>query len=255
MNKITVSQLQPGDVLLYHRTAFMSRLIQLFDGTSFSHASIFDGENVVEAIGSGVVVRSVHDSTFDAEYVKVFRLFKSGNVLGSPELPYDPVGQKGIDWFKNNPQRYAYEEILLLAVLAITRRVPLPFVRPILDHAAGVIVAIIAQGKQPVICSELVYRCFLNAGDQYLPTIVGYQELGAVIARNARLGGPDAQRLDDEEFERRRITAQYLELYLRSKMEAENFNAFGAVGPDPNFITPGDLSKSPDLHCQGVLQT
>jgi cell wall-associated NlpC family hydrolase len=70
---IKPSELQPGDVLLYHGNSFISRLIRLFDGTEYSHASIWVGDHVVEAIGQGVVGRSLAVSTADVKYTDVYR--------------------------------------------------------------------------------------------------------------------------------------------------------------------------------------
>ena len=53
-DKVLPNQLQPGDVLLYHGTGFISDMIRLFDGSDYSHAALFNGQNVVEAIASGI---------------------------------------------------------------------------------------------------------------------------------------------------------------------------------------------------------
>lgn len=223
----------------------------MFDGTDYSHAGIWDGKNVTEALGDGVVTRSLGESVSSAKFVGIARLMKKGNELGSPKLPSDPVLTKGIKFFQDNPSKYAYEEILLLAVLALTRRIPVPFLRGILDHAAGVINDILARGKEPVICSELVFRCFLLAGPDYVPHIVGASRFGELLSLNARVGQSAA--LTDDEYERSRLVTEYLDLYLHAKQDTET-RPFEIKATNPNFVTPGDLFKSPDLKFQGILE-
>src|SRR5262249_7115548 len=63
---------------------------------------------------------------------------------------------------------YAYHQIVLLAILSLTRRIPLPpvgrrLVRVALDQAAGVLNSLVEDGRQLMICSEFVYRCYDEA--------------------------------------------------------------------------------------------
>jgi hypothetical protein len=63
---------------------------------------------------------------------------------------------------------YAYHQILLLAILSLTRRVPLSpvgrrLVRAALDEAVGVLNKMAENGRQLMICSEFVFRCYNEA--------------------------------------------------------------------------------------------
>ncbi len=76
--------------------------------------------------------------------------------------------------------RYGYEQILLLALLVSTQQIAwewIPgiasFVRDALDAAAAELASLTAAGRGPMICSELVYRCYEEAGEQYHIRIVG----------------------------------------------------------------------------------
>lgn len=70
----------------------------------------------------------------------------------------------------NNGDRYAYEQILLLALLCVTRKVEPSaifsrLVRAVLDKAASYFSNIAAgiTGGEPMICSEFVFRCYDEA--------------------------------------------------------------------------------------------
>lgn len=254
METLATNKLLAGDVLLYQGSSFLGGLIRWFDGTEYNHASIFDGKHVIEALGNGINTRSVANSIKGSK-VDVYRLRKGGKFLGDPGFPADKV-ISSIRKISTNPQRYAYEEILLLAVLVTTRRVPLPYLRWILDNAASLIAKLLAAGKEPMICSELVYRAFLGAGSEYTPKILGTYFTGSQITK---LALPPTVEPIDEDPECIRAKIEFLELYLQASAKDEEtvdtFVTAAAKGnPNPNFITPGDLKKSPELHHMGTLK-
>lgn len=173
-NPVSPNQLQPGDVLLYRGNGFISNMIRLFDGSQYSHAAFYNGQNVVEAIASGIAERSLATSV-EATPVDVYRFISTdGHKLGDAGFGVQPVLDTSAG-FVAKADRYAYEQILLLAALAGSRRIPvvsdIPFLhwilRNILDNAAEVLAKIVADGKEPMICSELVYRCYTESGPQY----------------------------------------------------------------------------------------
>ncbi|NTV09137.1 MAG: hypothetical protein HGA81_11135, partial [Chlorobium limicola] len=88
---IHVSDLCPCDVLLYHGDSAIAHLIQWFSGSEYSHTSIYDGAMVVEAVADGVKKHTVDESVSSTVYVDVWRLKKEGHLIGSPELPVQPV--------------------------------------------------------------------------------------------------------------------------------------------------------------------
>ncbi len=262
---IKPADLKPGDVLLYHGTALVSRLIRLFDGTEYSHASIWVGDHVVEALGNGVNARGLKVSTADAKYTDVYRYRNkdSGLMLGDDNspLPAKPVLDQAKQ-FETDKDRYAYEEILLLALLASTRQLTTPvpllgfILRNFLDHAADLLARLIHEKKEPLICSELVYRCFSQAGQNYKIRIHGADMAMATMAAAVPPLVP-AQDLSGYQS----AAASFLANYQAAK--AVN------TGPRPlatapaaaamaaavaNFVTPGDLKKSPDLQLLGTLQ-
>jgi len=252
---IRQSDLRPGDVLLYHGSGLLSRLIRLFDGTNYSHAGIWTGKRVVEALGNGVNGRMLHVSVKGAQYVHVFRYRdKAGKELGAALSPDPVTGQA--DQFVQNGNRYGYEQLLLLALLASTRRLtsPVPFLgrilRNFLDSAADVLARLGALGKEPLICSELVYRCYEQAGADYKVLIRG-ADMAAGMAM-ATMDAPPKADADDGGYLESALV--FLEKYQALKPAPPADPALGgAVMAVSNFVTPGDLSKSPNLRLLGRL--
>lgn len=162
--EIAASQLRAGDVLLYRREGWLSDAIRFFDGRPVSHAAIYLGANGVgEALGHGVLRTNLHESVQGTEWVMARRLGK--------DVAMKPVIDRAA-FYLGEGERYAYEQILLLAFLGITRKVAPTGVaglllRKILDEAAAALnrlIASITDGKkEPMICSEFVYRCFEEA--------------------------------------------------------------------------------------------
>jgi hypothetical protein len=275
---IQPSDLKPGDVFLYHGDSFLSRLIRLFDGTEYSHASIFSGDDhVVEALGEGVVGRSIKQSIADAKFTDVYRYRNkdSGGQLGDDQspLPAKPVIAKATA-FEQNKDRYAYEQIVFLALLASTRQTSAPspllgmILRNLLDHASDVLAHLIATGKEPLICSELVYRCYIESGAAYQVRIRG-ADLARAVARASMAApvelaapvGTVQPSSDAAAFQE--AAAGFLENYQAAKaVSTEGKPQVFAAAPGDNaalaavanFVTPGDLKKSPDLQLLGTLR-
>lgn len=74
---ITTTDLKPGDVFLYQGTSLVARLIRLFDGTEYSHASIYDGAKVAEALSQGITTNTVADSVAGSNFVDVYRFISA----------------------------------------------------------------------------------------------------------------------------------------------------------------------------------
>jgi hypothetical protein len=162
---VGVSDLLPADVLLYKGTSFISRAIQFFDGTDHSHASLYLGdEQVGEAAARGLVRNGIHTSAHGNEWVDVYRLKNR-----PPDI--SPVLDKAAEYLDQG-NRYGFEQILLLAFLTLTRRLKVTpvlraLIRQALDAAAAVLTRYLSQDREPMICSEFVYRAY----DEALPEI------------------------------------------------------------------------------------
>lgn len=241
MAKLTVNQLKPGDILLYHGTSFVSNMIRLADGEPYSHAGLFIGDGeamdnvegkniakgdapyVAEMVGEGLIVDSIGNSINGAAYVDVYRYYDHDRNSGdmSRVLMYCNryIGEKN---------KYAYDQIVLLAIISSTYLLPDDPIQKVVRHAlaeaADVIARIIndASGqKELMICSELVYRCFANAG------------LTVAIQRNVN-------EIEEHNAEHK----SFIDNYLMAKK-------WGSTIAD--FVTPNDLGRSPNFQKIGTL--
>jgi hypothetical protein len=162
MDPITAKEAVAGDILLYHGDSLISKLIRFFDGTEVNHAGICIGEGRVgEALAKGLTRNNIDGGIHGPEYIIMRRLKTNPGTL-------QPVIDKA-EYYLNIGNRYAYEQILLLAFLGLSRKLRVnPYLkwllRKLLDQAADWLTG--NGDRQPMICSEFVYRCYNEA----LPT-------------------------------------------------------------------------------------
>jgi len=266
---LTVLDLKRGDVLLYRGSSLVAGLIRLFDGGDYSHASVYEGEgNVVEALSDGLTRNPTNESVGGSLPVDVFRYTNlKGITLGDAALPPDPINHE-IDLYMSDAHRYAYEDILLLALLTATRRLPIGWaagqqliLRNILDSAAQVVAKLIAQRREPLICSEFVYRIFdeADAGGKYKILVVGSDVSGPVSAQSlvaAPVISPAVMELASPD------AAAWADLQISAQSFVQKYNVAKALNTHgetlaplavANFVTPRDLQFSPNLHRLGTL--
>ncbi|MFI1104042.1 hypothetical protein [Streptomyces melanogenes] len=154
------SELKTGDVLLTRGTGHLSRAICLLDGSDVSHALIAVGpDTVAECVGEGLRTITYAQALDEHDLVVGRTLTRSADMTPVLDVAHRYLGSRNA---------YAHQQIVLLAVLAVTRRIPLPLggkrmVRAVLDQAAGVLNTMAERGQQPMICSEFVYRCYAEA--------------------------------------------------------------------------------------------
>ena len=267
MEKIGVNDLQPCDVLLFHGTSFISKMIRLADGEPYNHAAFYVGSDggtphVAEMLGDGLNYHPLSESVAGAAYVDVFRYYDDSRiVIGNLTLPCDPV-LKREKFYQNEHDRYAYEEILLLALLCSTRHISIPIagpiIRNILDSAADVVAKLFKTGKQPMICSELVYRCFDESDPKYELHIKGADLAYSQASNLDALLAPSIVAEPSEINEMASLYSDFLQNYLLAKHPFDSshaksiITATAAVG---DFVTPNDLGRSPNLQKQGTLAT
>jgi hypothetical protein len=157
--EVQPSDVKPGDVLLFHGKSFVGWAIRAVDGTTVNHAAVaLPGGMLAEAGGRGLQKRAI-PLPGGGEFILVRRLD------GSAAL--DPVVARATVLLDEG-HLYAYQQIVLLAVLCLTRRVPLPrlarrLVRSALDHAAKAVMDLLPVGASWMICSEYVWRSFHEA--------------------------------------------------------------------------------------------
>ncbi len=152
--------IRAGDVLLFHGNGFVSWGIRKFDGTDVNHAAIaLDATTLGEAGGHGLQRTPIEAAAASNKYMRVRR-------HGDAELgPVVAIASTYLD--EGRP--YAYQQIVLLALLASTRKIPLTgiakrMLRSILDHGAAALNGFMDRdGKRSMICSEFVYRAYAEA--------------------------------------------------------------------------------------------
>lgn len=171
MDSLSVSALAAGDILLYRVTDRIknlhSALIRKLDGTEVSHAGLFMGGCVAEALAVGEHVglgtQPLTGSIGGCDWVAIRR-------LKNPPDDMQPVLDTA-KMYLNQGNRYAYGQILLPAMVCSTRKLDLsnPLLRRIvysaINNAAAFVRRMQLGGKQPMICSEFVYRDY----DEALP--------------------------------------------------------------------------------------
>jgi hypothetical protein len=154
------SEVKDGDVLLFHGRSWLSKAIRFFDGADVNHAALaIDSSTMIEAAGDGLREASIDDAVQGNNVTYVLRLPKDADIEEVVALGRKYLGS-GVP--------YAYQQILLLAFLSITRRVRIrsrilrALVRAACDQAARLINALIdsRNGTELMICSEFVYRCY-----------------------------------------------------------------------------------------------
>lgn len=253
MEQITFKDLLPCDVLLCRGNGMLSDAIVALDGGSYSHSAFFDGSGLVQATSRGVVKDDI-GILKEETYVDVFRFIKQHHQIGDAGWPAEPV-VKEADQIAVEGHKYAFDHLFLLGLVAISRRIPMvPFekklLRIILDHAINVLFKVLDEGKEPMVCSEVVYRCFAEA----LP-IEKYQlEIKGTLLD--RLGGetkPEASHstlhtlaeVDGEELMRlEHSKTKFLETWHKAKTKDNRGDGDLAVA---SCVTPHDLEISPNL--------
>jgi hypothetical protein len=153
-------EIKAGDVLLFHGRGFISWGIRKFDSTDVNHAAIaLDSATMGEAGGRGLQGTPIEKAVASNAHMKVRR-------HNDEELaPVVSVAQTYLD--QGRP--YAYQQIVLLALLVSTRKIKLTgtakkMLRSILDHAAAALNALMDRdGKRSMIYSEFVYRAYSEA--------------------------------------------------------------------------------------------
>ncbi len=171
---ISIKELMPGDVLLFHGKGFVSWAIRKIDGSEANHAAlVLPGGLLAEASGLGLRTRPIPTLFDHDDYMLVRR-----HLVNEPLEPVLETAETYLD----NRNFYAYQQIVLLAVLGLTRRIPARglarrMIRSALDHAARALMDLLPLGASWMICSEYVYRCFDEAvsgsSDPYRVQIAG----------------------------------------------------------------------------------
>lgn len=196
-----IRQLAAGDILLYRAADGIknlhSALIRKLDGTEVSHAGLCIGDGVVAealAVGehAGLDTQLVADSVVGSKWVAVRRRKQTPG----PMAPVLDVARLYLD----QDNRYAYEQILLLAGICLTRKLDCDnwllrlIARTVFDKSTALLEEFRKEGREPMICSEFVFRTYDEArpepDDPYLLEILS-QTTGESRRRFSRFRRPE----------------------------------------------------------------
>lgn len=227
---IQFQNLMEADILLYHGSSWVSRAIRFFDGTEFNHASIYvGGNNVTEAIAQGVVKRNIDTSVNNYKPVIIMRLINRPDDM-------TPVIKKSQEYEGN---RYAYEQLLLLVLICSFRKVRLNnavarFIGKILEGAASILLRFTRGGKEALICSELVYRCYDEA-------IIGYNDPYTIYLERERLSMKSMGFKAIKEYDYSSISENSIVSYFYGVNRISSFNKL-SVSPFLEHNNISDIS-------------
>ncbi|MCF2528874.1 hypothetical protein [Yinghuangia soli] len=154
------SPIRPGDIVLSRGTGWISRAICLLDDSPVSHALLAHRHGrLAETVGQGLQTVTFDEAREGHDLILA-------RTLATPADP-EPVLAVA-DVHLERGARYAHQQIVLLAVLCLTRRAALGpgahgMIRSVLDQAAAALNSMAERGQHPMICSEFVYRCYHEA--------------------------------------------------------------------------------------------
>jgi hypothetical protein len=108
---IDKSDMQKGDIVLVGGTHSLSKTIRTATSSNYSHAAIYDGGWVYEALGGGMVSNRLTDATIDSNPVAVLRVITFNTAaaykaveyaksIANQNTPYDVPGAlaSGVSW-------------------------------------------------------------------------------------------------------------------------------------------------------------
>jgi hypothetical protein len=173
--------LRPGDILLFHGHGFVSWAIRRFDESDVDRAAIVvRPETMAEATVSGLRHVAIEPAVDGNAFTYVRRLTTGA-------APPSVVEQAFAFTTTLPPTN---DRIVLLAILAITRRLPIgePTLRrllcAVLDRAAGVVDRLRVRGRSLLLTSEFVYRCYERADDPRATIEVRLASVAGVHSRS-----------------------------------------------------------------------
>lgn len=181
MKRLDADDLLPGDILLYRASNALNNavsvLIRKLDGTEVSHAGLYLGDcEVGESLilgNPGLHANPLQTSIAGCDWVEVHRLASTEDLK-----PVLSAANKRLA----NGSSYGFDQIMLVAAICVTRKLDLggglfrKIVYGVLQKANEFVRMMSSQGREPMICSEFVYRAYdealLGEDDDYSLTIL-----------------------------------------------------------------------------------
>src|SRR5688572_8114304 len=159
---LTLDRLQPGDIILTSASTLRSAGIRLMTWSSVSHAALYIGEGrIVEALGSGVHVRSLDELLLEESIAVVLRY---------PGLRPDQQVQLTDYALEKAGARFNFVGVTFQVPFSVVRRAcELPLlpgaVRDTCVRSVGAL-SYLAASETQLFCSQLVMQAYQHAGVQ-----------------------------------------------------------------------------------------
>lgn len=165
-----MSAIKPGDIIIFEAgDSWLSRCIATLTDSNVSHAAMrYTGENMVEMGASGIQLNNCQESSSgDKAYLMRLNPEKDPALLTAAAKHY-----------LDECVQYDFPDLVFFAGLLIFRHVrPTPQWKMITDMILNQACAeldkllnILIHKKNPspvMVCSQLVYQCYLDCGDDY----------------------------------------------------------------------------------------
>lgn len=157
---ITAAQLLPGDIILTADNGLKSSGIRLITLSPVSHAALVTADNqVVEAVGEGIRLRTVAQMVAEESTVVVFR---------HPKVTAEHMLKMGVFFDKHLGRKYNYVGVMLQAPFTLERQVcELPLVPSLVRDFCiqGVAAVQLGMGRNDqFFCSQFVLEAYKTAG-------------------------------------------------------------------------------------------
>ncbi len=183
-----IQDLQPGDVLLFSgkKGSMISEAIMYLTESPVSHAAMTytSSSDIVEEAPPAVRINNAWDR-FERRIISVMRQFPS-------QHSYLPV-LDAANGHLNNNQPYTNESLYTLGMLLVykkfipgiqTQKVMVRIFKKLASELLIYINQYTYPGKAPMVCSQLICRCYQEAGDNYRLSISNrkneYEDTGEV---------------------------------------------------------------------------
>lgn len=167
---VKFNELKKGDVLLFsHTDDWYSTMISLITNSPISHAamSYYDYTSIVEEVPPCATVNPIKESSAGRQ-VTVMRINREyldmGKVL---EVAEQYVVDKAPYAKKNTAFIVLYILITKIPLPVTLQKLLLPLIKYVIADMINKINNKYFEGQHPMICSQFVYRCYEEAGDEY----------------------------------------------------------------------------------------
>lgn len=262
--KITLDDLQPGDLLLSGGSDLIDRIINIVDKGIYSHTTFYCGKingqhMVVEATEQGIMYHTPDSDMEIQNLVDAYRYVSpDGHRFGDPGWDVQPVLDQAMSYVG---AKYAYSELVLGALVIIAAEVPKEesvseLVRislNLLEHELELWLNAHAD-KTPMTCVQVATSAYWQA----VSTPPNKYGLQVVIDDSRQTTGSSAEMKEYLALRNRlkqKLDSKWPGWVYQSRKESGGLTLFAGSEMLPlGSCTPRDLEYSPTLEYVGCLK-